>query len=113
MADTSLKRIAELDKERAALLESAKNEALGRINAAIADLRALGLDYALVQPGRKNGAAKKSRSRSGTGYISDAECPVCMFKTSPPHDARRHRLQGKRKKPFTAPQLKEMGYARV
>ena len=113
MADISLKRIAELDKERAALLETAKSDALSRINAGIADLKALGLNYALIQPGTRKGAGKKVRSRNGTGYISDAECPVCKFKTSPPHDARRHRLQGKRKKPFTAPQLKEMGYARV
>jgi hypothetical protein len=42
---TSLK---ELDKERAALFEQAKEEALRRANQAVEDLNALGLKYRLV-----------------------------------------------------------------
>jgi hypothetical protein len=42
--------IKELDKERAALFEQAKEEALRRANEAIEDLNALGLSYRLVGP---------------------------------------------------------------
>jgi hypothetical protein len=43
-------RIQELDRERAALFEQAKEEALQRTNQAVDDLNALGLNYRLVAP---------------------------------------------------------------
>ena len=49
MSDQSaIQRIKELDKERAALFEQAKDEALRRANQAVEDLNALGLKYRLV-----------------------------------------------------------------
>ncbi len=106
MADDPIQRIKQLDKERASLLSSAKKEALTRASEAIADLNALGFNV------RLNEVAKPS-PRKGTRTVKDAPCPVCKFKTDPPHDARRHRAQGNHKKPFTQQQLKEMAYTKV
>jgi hypothetical protein len=47
---TAIQRIQELDRERAALFEQAKEEALQRANQAVDDLNALGLNYRLVAP---------------------------------------------------------------
>ena len=50
MTDKSpIQRIKELDEERAALFEQAKEEALRRATQAVEDLNALGLNYRLDQ----------------------------------------------------------------
>jgi hypothetical protein len=105
MADTSIARIKQLDQERAQLIASARKEALDQAKAAIADLGALGFNYRLLEEGKEN----KRPVRRGTGFVKDAPCLVCKFKTHPLHDARKHRGQGKRKRPFTPAELKEMG----
>jgi len=74
MTDKSaIERIKELDQERAALFEQAKEEALRRATQAVADLNALGLKYRLVTdtaPAKKPegtavaGADKKRSARS-------------------------------------------------
>jgi hypothetical protein len=69
MSDQSpIQRIRELDKERAALFEQAKEEALRRANQAVEDLNALGLNYRLVTgtaaAGNKT-AGKKETSSAG------------------------------------------------
>jgi hypothetical protein len=111
MAESSIERIKELDKERARLLDSAKKEALSRAEQAVADLNALGFAYRLVN---SIGRAKTARaSRGGTRTIKDKVCPVCDFKTKPPHDRRAHRFSKAKKRPFTAAELKEKGYVRV
>jgi hypothetical protein len=46
---TAIQRIQELDRERAALFEQAKEEALRRATQAVEDLNALGLKYRLVE----------------------------------------------------------------
>ena len=70
MADkTTIQRIQELDRERTALFESAKDEALRKAHQAIEDLNALGLNYRLVEgaaPGSKS-AGKKQRQTSQAG----------------------------------------------
>jgi hypothetical protein len=106
MTDTTVQRLKQLDQERTSLLADAKKEALTRANQSIGDLNALGFNYRLVADG-------KQRTRKATRMIKDAPCPACGFKTSPPHDARAHRSQGKRKRPFTAAQLKELGYEKA
>ena len=67
MTDKSaIQRIKELDQERAALFEQAKQEALRRATQAVEDLNALGLNYRLVggdAPGNK-GAGKKPEGAS-------------------------------------------------
>jgi hypothetical protein len=109
LADTHVDRIKELDKERAKLLDTAKKEALGRAQQAVADLSALGFGYRLVD-GTTKAARASGPSRKGTRTIRDAPCPICEFKTRPAHDARKHRFsQGKKKRPFTAQELAKLG----
>jgi hypothetical protein len=72
MSDKSaIQRIKELDEERAALFEQAKEEALRRANEAVSDLNALGLKYRLVTvppAGETKGApSKKPQEASHTG----------------------------------------------
>ena len=105
MADV-IQKLKELDKERAGLLDSAKKEALSRATEAVAVLNSLGFNYQLAEGGKRV-------SRKATGQIKDGPCPVCKFKTTPPHDARKHRSQGKKKKPFTPQQLAEFGLGRA
>ena len=73
---TAIQRIQELDRERAALFEQAKEEALRRATQAVEDLNALGLKYRLVEgespaankrvakTQQKGQAEKKSPARS-------------------------------------------------
>jgi hypothetical protein len=55
---TAIQRIQELDRERTALFETAKDEALRKAHQAIEDLNALGLNYRLVE-----GAAPAGKQR--------------------------------------------------
>lgn len=105
---SALERIRDLDQQRAAILEDAKSEALAKANEAIKDLNALGFDYRLV-----NGPTAKSKSVKSARAKSDEPCQVCGFKTEPPHDGRRHRSQGEKKKPFSPADLEQMGMLRV
>ena len=106
MAEKSaIERIKELDEERARLFEQAQEEALKKAAEAVADLKALGLNYQLTS-GVKSGAA----DHPATG--KDVPCPICKFHTAPPHDARTHRNQ-KKKAPFSAAELKEKGLVKV
>jgi hypothetical protein len=98
-------RIKELDAEKSKLIESAKSEALERAKQAVSDLTALGFSYKLTQV---------SVGRRAMGGIPDAPCKICGFRTSPPHDARKHRFSSKAKKrPFNAKELADMGMRRV
>jgi hypothetical protein len=111
MADSVIDRIKKLDLERSTLLSDAKKEALALVQQGLDGLRALGLSFNLVEGERRNKRAK--RSGAGKGAIQDAPCPICGFKTEPPHDARKHRGQGKRKRAFTGKQLQELGLKKV
>jgi hypothetical protein len=106
---SAIQRIKDLDAERASIFDHAKEEALEKAKAAVAELNALGLDYTLT-----NGAAKaaKAGSGKGKGTIKAAACPICEFQTTPPHDGRTHRNQ-KKKGPFSAAELKEKGLVKV
>jgi hypothetical protein len=103
MPDNPIARIKELDKERSQLITTAKNEALVRANAAISDLNALGFNFTLTEE-----KARAVSGRKGTRQVKAAPCSVCKFETTPPHDARKHRAQGKRKRAFTTAELKEL-----
>ena len=73
---TAIQRIQELDRERTALFEQAKEEALRRATQAVEDLNALGLKYRLVEgesaagsnasnrPQERGQAEKKGAARS-------------------------------------------------
>ena len=106
MASTALDQIKKLDEQRHRLLDNAKSEALGRVNEALNELNALGFSYS-VNEGRGRGGRKGLRQKS------DGPCPICNFKTNPPHDGRRHRAQGGRKQAFSNSDLAQMGYAKV
>ena len=109
MAVNVIERIMELDKQRASLLGDAKSEILSVAKNAVAELNALGFAYKLVEEGGRVNSHKTSPGEA----ISVKMCPVCNFKTDPPHDARAHRGQGKRKRPFTESELKQRGVARA
>ena len=97
----ALSRIKKLQAEMEEYSKEAVAEALEQAEEAIATLASLGHRYRLV---RASGRGKGLRQTN-----PDRACPVCQFKTDPPHDARQHRGQGKNKRPFTAAQLTEMG----
>jgi hypothetical protein len=103
-------RIKELDAERTKLIEDAKKEALGRAQQAVSDLNALGFSYSLTQVS----AGRKPAGRKGLGGIgTEKPCPICGFRTSPPHDARRHRFSKAKKRAFTASELASLGMKKV
>jgi hypothetical protein len=115
MADKSpIARIKELEDARNKLISTTKAEALGRANQAVADLLALGFKYHLIDEVRlEDVKIAKKGSRKRTGTIKDAPCPICEFKTKPPHDRRAHRFSKAKRRPFNAADLKEKGYTKV
>ncbi len=100
---SAFSRMKGLQDQISSLQSEAKDELLQKIQDCIAELAHLGFSYKLVSvQGRATGTRKKN---------PDRPCPVCDFATAPPHDARTHRGQSK-KKPFTAAELKDMGLSK-
>jgi hypothetical protein len=98
MAEKSaIQRIKELDAERASIFEQAKEEALEKAKAAVAELNALGLNYTLSSGAGRQGKTSPTKSRRA---IKAAACPICEFQTAPPHDGRTHRNQKKERPIF-------------
>jgi hypothetical protein len=97
-----LQRLKQLDDEKNKILAAAKDEAMSLINQGLTALRGLGFNYKVSE---SSGRA----SRKGTRTVRDVPCPICGFKTKPPHDRRAHRSQGDNKKPFTAQELNAKG----
>jgi hypothetical protein len=106
-ASSALDQLRQLDEQRKEILESARKEALEVINAALSTLSEFGFNYRLVEA-KPAGAT----GRKGTRQLKDVPCKVCGFKTSPPHDARAHRTQTK-KRPFTDEELQTKGLTRL
>jgi hypothetical protein len=109
-----LEKLKALDAQRAQLLEGAKKEALDNAEKAVAELNELGFHYSLTEgasasPAR---APRKASSQAPKRQKKDVPCPICRFKTNPPHDGRLHRSQ-KTKKPFTVEELMEKHLAKV
>ena len=73
---SAIQRIKDLDAERASIFDQAKEEALEKAKAAVAELNALGLNYTLT-----NGAGRQAKTGSGKGKraIKAAACPICEF----------------------------------
>ena len=61
---TAIQRIQELDRERVALFEQAKEDALRRATQAVEDLNGLGLKYRLVE-GESSAASKGDKKAQG------------------------------------------------
>ncbi len=104
-----LQKLRQLDKQREKILEGAKQEALAVVEQALEALNSLGFSFRLTEAAPRK-TAKKAKKLTRT--VKDAPCPVCGFKTNPPHDGRGHRSQ-ETKKPFTAAELKERGMEKV
>src|SRR3954447_16573872 len=111
---SALDRLKALDEERNQLLQGAKSEAMDRANEAISELNALGFSYRLTQrDGGGRQGSSGSTGRKGTRQVNaERACPICGFRTEPPHDARRHRGQAE-KRPFTDEELEANGMRRV
>jgi len=108
-----LDQLKALDEQRAKLLESAKNVALEKANQAIEELNGLGFHYRLAQGSALARVLRaKTEGETPTRKPKDADCPICNFRTNPPHDRRSHRGQ-QRKKPFTPKELEERGLVRA
>jgi hypothetical protein len=108
-----LEKIKALDAQRAQLLEGAKKEALDNAEKAVAELNELGFHYTLSEGATTTARApRKAVSQATKRQKKDVPCPICNFKTEPPHDGRMHRSQ-KSKKPFTVEELMEKHLAKV
>jgi hypothetical protein len=68
---TAIQRIKELDQERSALFEQAKEEALRRAHQAVEDLNALGLKYRLVGGEPAVGTKGVGKKGQETGHAAD------------------------------------------
>jgi hypothetical protein len=112
MPKSAIEEIKELKARVESMTAQAKAEALDKASEAIGFLRELGLDNdtILKELGFRGRAAAKE-SREGR-LPEDEPCPVCHFRTDPPHDGRSHRGQSK-KRPFSAEELEQKGLTKV
>jgi single-stranded DNA-specific DHH superfamily exonuclease len=105
----ALEELKKLDQQRQKLIENAKQEAMKKAQAAVDELNSLGFNFELKERKSRNGS-----SRSGTRAVKDKPCPICRFKTDPPHDRRRHsKHKSAKNRAFTNEELQEMGLRRV
>lgn len=114
-----LDEMRELHARMEELKQAATEEAMARVNADIELLNSMGHHFYL---GNTNAATRTPRTPrppraeggppTNKGTVSDAPCPICDFKTSPPHDRRKHRSQ-EPKTPFTVQELEQLGLTRV
>ena len=113
---SALERLKALDEQRAQLLEGAKREALERARNAIAELKELGFDYALIERSRDPLMQGQRREQFETEapkrQAIDVACPICGIITFPRHDGRAHWHQDP-KRPFIAEELAEAGFTTV
>ena len=112
MQKSAIEEIKELKAQLESKTEQAKSEALDRASDAIGFLRELGLDNdTILKELGFRGRAKTKESREGAAP-KDESCPICHFRTDPPHDGRSHRGQTK-KRPLTAEELEQKGLTKV
>jgi hypothetical protein len=110
---TVLEKLKALDAQRAQLVEGAKKEALDSAEKAVAELNELGFHYTLTEGATSTARApRKAASQAPKRQKKDVPCPICHFKTDPPHDGRMHRAQ-KTKKPFSVEELMEKHLTKV
>jgi hypothetical protein len=112
MQKSAIEEIKQLKAQLESKTEQAKAESLDKAREAITVLRELGIDNdAILKELGFRGGAKDRESRIGRPP-KDEPCPLCNFKTDPPHNRRSHRGQAK-KRPFTAEELEEKGLTKV
>ena len=106
---SALAKVRSLREQADKLAAEAKEDALAAAEKAVSVLNELGLTYRLVE-GHEN--HRVSNGRAVRRQKRDVPCPVCHFKTEPPHDGRFHRAQST-KKPFTDAELNERHLSKV
>jgi hypothetical protein len=112
MQKSAIEEIKELKARLESITEQAKTEALDKASEAIGFLRELGLDNdRILKELGFRGRAKDRESREAMPP-EEGPCPICSFRTDPPHDGRSHRGQSK-KKPFTTENLEEKGLTKL
>jgi hypothetical protein len=107
MAKTDVDRFLEEEEERATKKAEMIQALLVERDEAMAEYdRKLGLlGYRASTVSTPRPAKEGSKRQRDPNKV----CDVCQFVTSPPHDARKHRSQGKDKKPFTNDELVQLG----
>ncbi len=100
--------LKQLDRRREELRAQLRSDAEGGLRQSLQDFNNLnfGVTYELRELRRGRAAG----SRRGTRQVNaERACPICGFRTAPPHDARAHRSQGDKKKAFSAEELSAKG----
>jgi hypothetical protein len=88
MQKSLIDEIKELKAQLESKTEQAKAEALEKASEAISFLRILGFDNdTILKELGFRGRAKNKESREGAAP-KDETCPICHFRTDPPHDGR-------------------------
>jgi hypothetical protein len=112
MQKSVIEEFQELKARIESLTAHVKSEALDKANEAIGVLRELGIGSdAILKALDFGGRAKTEESGKGRPP-KDEPCPICNFRTDPPHDGRSHRGQTK-KKPLTAEELEQKEMTKV
>ena len=115
MAKQSARRLSpaeeleRLEKRREQLRAELRSDAEAKLKESVANFNKLdlGVSYGLHQI--IAGGRGKTASKKGARTVNaERACPICGFRTVPPHDGRTHRAQ-KQKRPFTASELSAIG----
>jgi hypothetical protein len=114
MQKSVIDEIRELKAQIESKTEQAKAEALESAREAINFLRELEIDNdtILKELGFRARTKSTKEKASKPTRLKDESCPICVFRTDPPHNGRSHRGQSK-KRPFTLEELEEKGLTRV
>jgi hypothetical protein len=112
MQKSAFEEIKELKAQLERKTERAKAEALDKASEAIGVLRGLGIDNdTILKELGFRGRTNAQESREGKPPKEEM-CPICNFRTDPPHDGRSHRGQTK-KRPLTAEELEQKSLTKV
>jgi DNA repair exonuclease SbcCD ATPase subunit len=112
MQKSAIDEIKELKAQLESKTEQVKTEAMDKAREAIMVLRELGIDNdTILKELGFRGRASAQDSREGKPPKEET-CPICNFRTEPPHDGRSHRGQTK-KRPLTAEELEKKGLTKV
>jgi hypothetical protein len=112
MQKSAIEEIKELKARVESLTAQSKAEALDNANEAIGVLRELGIDNDTILKDLGFRGRSSAVESGKTRAPKDEPCPICHFRTNPPHDGRSHRGHTN-KRPFTAEELAEKGLTKV
>jgi hypothetical protein len=103
-----------MQSEAATLMGAAKKEAMDKITSALGELR-FGFPLLRLGEGVRTEKGPRGRYPEGRreGQYQGRSVLRLQIQDCPPHDARRQRAQGAKKRPFTNKQLAEFGFKKV